>query len=202
MSLSKDGIPDDIYFEMFKNMFQIDVDISDDEWEVIKRNVKIARVPKNTIVLKPGEIETVARFIIDGVAKATHHGEEIYVDEFMTDFDFLNDSFSVFDEVPSMYSFQTITDCIWIEVSNLKKLTDENCKVQKVFLRNLNRFLKKFMDYNKKIRKQTAKERYIQYCETHPKVIKYAKVSDIASYFGITIQSLSRIRKEIVSDGF
>ncbi len=201
MPLSQNNISDNTYLEMFKNMFQIDVDISNDEWEVIKRNVKIARIPKNTIVLKPGEIETVARFVINGVAKATYHGEEIFIDSFMTDYDFMCDTFSVFDEVPSMYSFKTITDCLWIEIFDLKKFTNENCKVQKVFLRNINRYLKKFMDYNKQIRKKTAKERYIQYCETHPKVVKYAKVSDIASYFGVTVQSLSRIRNEIVTNG-
>lgn len=201
MSVKKEFVPEEFYIEALKKIFQIDVDISDEDWATMKMNMKVVKKPKNSIIFKRGEIETVARFIISGVIKSTYYGEETYLDSFMTDNDFLSDTFSLFDEQPSMYTFETVTDCLWIEVFDLKNFTDENCKIQKVFLRNINRYLKKFMDYNKQIRKQTAKERYVQYSKTHPEVIKHAKVTDIASYFGITVQSLSRIRKEIVSDG-
>lgn len=201
MSQTSKMFTDDYYFNFLRKSFQIDVEILDSEWQVLIKNFKLKTIPKNTVLLKPGDIETSARFFIEGVAKATYHGYDIYIDSFMSDNDFMCDTFSVFDEIPTLYTFETITDCIWIEVIDLKNFTDKNCKMQKVFLRSINRFLKTYMEYSKQIRKQTAKERYMQYCETHPKVVKYAKVSDIASYFGITVQSLSRIRNEIVTNG-
>lgn len=44
---------------------------------------------------------------------------------------------------------------------------------------------------------QSAKERYVSFVETYPNIEKSVKNYHIASYLGITTESLSRIRKEI-----
>lgn len=197
MPSNNSSIPYDVYFDILRNVFQTDVKFSNEEWIAVKKNLKFVSLSKNTIVTNPGQIETVGRFLIDGVVKTVFHGEETYVENFLTDKDFVCDAYSFFERVPSKYSIETITDCVWIETVNLRRLIEDNNKIQMLFLKYISRYLQKSYDYNKQIRKQTAKEQYIQYCKTYPKVVKYAKVSDLASYFGIKLQSLSRIRKEI-----
>jgi CRP-like cAMP-binding protein len=44
---------------------------------------------------------------------------------------------------------------------------------------------------------QTATERYLSFIKTHPNIEKRVKNYHIASYLGITTESLSRIRKEL-----
>lgn len=44
---------------------------------------------------------------------------------------------------------------------------------------------------------QSAKERYVSFISTYPKIEQTVKNYHIASYLGITTESLSRIRKEI-----
>lgn len=44
---------------------------------------------------------------------------------------------------------------------------------------------------------QTAEERYLRLMEEHPLLFQKAKLSHIASFLGVTQQSLSRIRKNI-----
>ncbi len=44
---------------------------------------------------------------------------------------------------------------------------------------------------------QTAEERYLRLIEEHPLLFQKAKLSHIASFLGITQQSLSRIRKNL-----
>ena len=43
----------------------------------------------------------------------------------------------------------------------------------------------------------TAKERYLSFIKTYPNIEQQVKNYHIASYLGITTESLSRIRKEI-----
>ena len=47
------------------------------------------------------------------------------------------------------------------------------------------------------IHTQTAEERYLHLMKEHPDLFQKAKLSHIASFLGITQQSLSRIRKNI-----
>lgn len=46
----------------------------------------------------------------------------------------------------------------------------------------------------------SAKERYLQFIHTYPNIEQNVKNYHIASYLGITTESLSRIRKEIASE--
>lgn len=47
------------------------------------------------------------------------------------------------------------------------------------------------------IHTETAEERYLKLMEEHPLLFQKAKLSRIASFLGITQQSLSRIRKNL-----
>jgi CRP-like cAMP-binding protein len=44
---------------------------------------------------------------------------------------------------------------------------------------------------------QSAKERYVSFINTYPNIEQTVKNYHIASYLGITTETLSRIRKEI-----
>jgi Mn-dependent DtxR family transcriptional regulator len=43
----------------------------------------------------------------------------------------------------------------------------------------------------------SAEERYLKFIKTYPKLLEQVPQNQIASYLGITPQSLSRIRKEL-----
>jgi len=45
---------------------------------------------------------------------------------------------------------------------------------------------------------KSAKERYIEFCETYPDIEKRLANYQIANYLGLKPESLSRIRKELV----
>lgn len=63
-----------------------------------------------------------------------------------------------------------------------KKLERSYATLQKRILRNLS---------------QSAKERYLSFTKEYPNIEQHVKNYHIASYLGITTESLSRIRKEI-----
>ena len=43
----------------------------------------------------------------------------------------------------------------------------------------------------------SASQRYLKFCDEHPEIIKFAPLKHIASYLGIDIATLSRIRKKV-----
>jgi hypothetical protein len=45
--------------------------------------------------------------------------------------------------------------------------------------------------------KQNAKQRYEELLKNHPNYIQYIPLNNLASFLGITIRHLSRLRKEI-----
>lgn len=60
-----------------------------------------------------------------------------------------------------------------------------------------------FMSFQKRILanlSQSAKERYLNFTRNYPNIEQYVKNYHIASYLGITTESLSRIRKEITQE--
>jgi len=48
----------------------------------------------------------------------------------------------------------------------------------------------------------TAKERYLEFIELYPNLLLRVPQWMIASYLGITPESLSRVRREIAKDSF
>ncbi|QHI34716.1 hypothetical protein IMCC3317_00590 [Kordia antarctica] len=66
-----------------------------------------------------------------------------------------------------------------------KKLERSYATLQKRILRNLS---------------QSAKERYLSFTKEYPNIEQYVKNYHIASYLGITTESLSRIRKDIAQN--
>ena len=84
-----------------------------------------------------------------------------------------------------------------MKLDTLNRLCDENHEVERfgrlLTLRMLMELNNKMMDLQFK----TAKERYLSLMEKHPDIFNRVNLGHIASYIGITIQSLSRIRSEV-----
>lgn len=76
-------------------------------------------------------------------------------------------------------------------ISHKVKSADQ--EIRKLFAEFAMTFSRRIMDIHTK----TADERYLKLMTEHPYLFQKAKLSHIASFLGITQQSLSRIRKNI-----
>ena len=84
-----------------------------------------------------------------------------------------------------------------------KKDFDEICKkIPKIAHVHIEKLEYAFAAFQKRILENltlSAKERYLNFITTYPNIEQSVKNYHIASYLGITTESLSRIRKEIIS---
>jgi CRP-like cAMP-binding protein len=95
-----------------------------------------------------------------------------------------------------------------IENATLYKVTRDAVEEIFVQLPKIESFIRKklersFVSFQKRILANlslNAKERYLNFTHDYPNIEQYVKNYHIASYLGITTESLSRIRKEIASE--
>ena len=140
-------------------------------------------------------------FICEGVLRVyyyTNKGEEntrYFVDENHLILDGLN---SAGNYIPSEY-LQAITDCKLITISkkDWKEISDTivgwDSIIQKIITKNHAEKLER----RSPLVSQDATTRYLEFMENFPMLTNRIPLSFIASYLGITQQSLSRIRKKI-----
>lgn len=109
---------------------------------------------------------------------------------------------SLFQRIPSQENLQAITDAVvWkIELDTFQKLYQN--------IEGFSEWGRSWMANQLFQAKQrsidmltiSATDRYLKLLKDNPQIIQKAALKHIASYLGVTDSSLSRIRKEIISD--
>lgn len=107
------------------------------------------------------------------------------------------DNISYFENTPSYFEMQTLTPCDILVMDGIAflKLIKTNNEIHRLTLKAINDYMKVNQKKQSLFQLQSAQERYLEFCESKREILKSVKLADLASYLGITQQSLSRIRK-------
>lgn len=186
-----------LHTERLKKLMFSKLPITNEEWEQFKSGLVLKTARKNRLLLSSDKKECCARLILKGIVKITHHEPVPYVFDFRKKDCFLCNVVSLTGKIKSDFSFETVTDCEWIE-TNSDNLIGLNDKVSQAFSLLIIDYMNRGHERASFLRIGNAEERYNHFCSLHPDVIRYAKQADIASYLDITTQSLSRIRKNLL----
>ncbi len=108
--------------------------------------------------------------------------------------------FSFFKEETNIINFQALEDSelLLITRDQLDKLREDNLSASKAFQNLFTEFAMKLSRRVMSVHTETAEYRYLKLIEEHPLIFQKAKLSHIATFLGVTQQSLSRIRKNLV----
>lgn len=188
------------YLNIFKDAIKKYSVLSEEEWKAILDTITIKTAPKDTILIMHGQHENAGRFILEGHIKVDYHDDEFYVFDFRSPLDAVCDTISVFEKKLSGFTLTTITKCTWIEIDtkNLIELTNSESAFKTFMLEKVNYYFKRSCENAALVRTHSAEERYQLFCKENPEIVKHAKLGDIASFLGMTQQSLSRIRKRLL----
>jgi CRP-like cAMP-binding protein len=181
------------YILQFANLNKEQVDL------IISKATEI-ELRKDDYFLEAGKIPRQIGFIVSGVIRACFYnntGEEI-TRCFIPDNNLVVDHDSFESKVASAVYLQASTDCKLIVFS--KKDWDDLSQVIVDWDSIKNKMIQKCM-YQILTKtptiSQDASTRYLEFLENFPTLANRVALSHIASYLGITQQSLSRIRKNI-----
>ena len=190
-------------FQHVKTFVNHLVPLSEEEWDAAYPYIKQRRLKKNEYFVNEGDIARYISFTNEGYLRVfyNHDGNEITRD-ISPLHSFVTALPSFVSRTPSFEIIQAITDCelLIIHKDNLEKLYESHNHWQKVGRRIMEEM---FVDTQRRIYAlitQTAEMRYKMMMKQFPDIFLHVPLQYIASYLGITSQSLSRLRKTVVFD--
>lgn len=175
--------------------------MTDEELDISFRYFRPESLAAKTYFLKEGKVANRLAFLRSGMMRSFIYNDN--ADDITTHF-FLPGTvvisiYSFNRQVPARESIITLEDCevLVIGYQEMQELMEKVPAWKKVAA-DTDQY-KFHQEMNRNIRFQTlsAKERYLQLMEKHPEVIRCAPLKHIASYIGVDIATLSRLRRRI-----
>lgn len=155
---------------------------------------------KNNFVLKQDTICKHMYFIEKGMVRIFYLKDGRDVTEwFAFDQQFCFSIMSYFQGVPSNLVIQCLEDCeiIYFPKDRLEKLSDQNLEISKFYRSLFADSLVGSQVRMESIQFETAQQRYQSLMDNNPEIIQRAPLKYIASFLGITFETLSRIRHQL-----
>ncbi len=155
------------------------------------------QVPKNYFLLKENTVSDYIYFIRKGIVRIYYFKNEKEVTEWIAlDEQFFLSITSFFQRKPSHLIIQTIepSDVYGIYHNTLMALADQYHDVERLLRKMVTLSLIFSQERMDRIQFESAQHRYEKLLQTTPEIIRRVPLTYIASFLGITLETLSRIR--------
>lgn len=166
-------------------------------WETFASFCEWTSFRKNEVIKAAGSVETAGYFILKGAGAALVWKEHQMVClDFLLEHDFFGDTMSLYTGEPSPVETVALEDSEMLKISreNIHKLKETEIG-RLLFLRGAEDDFVKKQKQQIDLLLKTAEQRYRDLQKERPDLILRLPQKYIASYLGITTQSLSRLRK-------
>ncbi len=188
-------------FDLLRRQIEKRITLTDEEFARCTAFFVSRKVRKKQFLLQEGNVCTHIAFVTSGCLRAytiDRKGEE-HIIQFAIEDWWISDLHSFLSGSPATYNIDALEDSevLLLEKESRDKLLDAVPKLERYFrlLQEAN-----YVASHKRINDSlsaSAEERYVTFLKTYPALVERVPQSQIASYLGITPQSLSRIRKEL-----
>ncbi len=188
-------------FDLFRKHIEKRTHLSDADFEVVKTYFVPKKFRKKQFLLHEGDVCRHIGFVNSGCLreytidnKGTEHIIQFAIEDW-----WVSDLNSFLSGEPAEFNIDALQDSeiLLLEKSARHNLLNECPKMERFF-----RILieSNHVANHKRIANSlsaSAEERYLKFIKTYPELFEQIPQNHIASYLGITPQSLSRIRKEL-----
>ncbi|WP_017258907.1 Crp/Fnr family transcriptional regulator [Pedobacter arcticus] len=176
------------------------VSFSHDELNDILSHFEKEQVQKNKLLVKQGQVCRTLYFVEKGIGRSYYlkeDGKEITQWFFGEDV-FMASADSFFNQSPSDYYVEILEESVLycISYEKMELLLAKYHQMEKFARLLVTQMLTKVVQKLNAIQFQTAKERYDYMTSEFPNISHRVALGHIASYLGMTQETLSRVRKE------
>jgi CRP-like cAMP-binding protein len=175
--------------------------LTEEEINDIVEHLSVQQFKKGTILLHEGAVSTLCYFVLKGCVRqfCTVNEEERTV-EFYTENQTVVLFSSYGQQTPSKYSFVCAEDCTLIvgDMAQEQAMYDQFPKLASITRGMVEQHFGKTQEDFATFITSSAEERYTRLLATRPDVFQRVPQHHIASYLGVTPESLSRIRKRML----
>jgi CRP-like cAMP-binding protein len=156
---------------------------------------------KGDVLLTPGHAVTHQYFVLDGCLRTyyiTGTGKE-YTLQFAVNDWWISDYTAFFTGGNATFYIDCVKDAVVYKISkdSMEQLYRQVPQIERFFRIKMERF---FASFQKRILDGlalTAEEKYLRFIKAYPSIEQHIKNYHLASYLGITTESLSRVRHEL-----
>lgn len=155
------------------------------------------QVPAQHFLLREQSVSDYFYFIEEGVARIFYHKHEKQITEWIAmDGNFFLSITSYFERTPSILNIQTLEPSLVYGIHNhdFMRLASEYHEVETLLRKMVTRSLIMSQYRMDSIQFESAQQRYEKLLENSPGILQRVPLTYIASFLGVTLETLSRIR--------
>lgn len=187
----------DRYFEIFNKR----VPLTEEDQELIKNYLTVKKLRKRQYLLQEGDVCHVVAFVEKGALRLYRVNEDgtEHIVQFTLDGSFITDLYSFLTNEPSIYNIDAIEDSELVLIS--RSASDELRKVSAKYQEFIFQATSEaYIQLERRITSTISlalEERYQDLMTNYPDIIQRVPQYMIASYMGLTPETLSRVRNRI-----
>jgi CRP-like cAMP-binding protein len=189
-------------YELIKDNLNQKVNLPEEDFRTFTSLLKFRKLRKRQYLVGEGEVCEYIAFVNKGMLRSyteTRKGEE-YIVQFASEDHWLSDLYSFLSRRPALYNIDALED------SEVLLISRENLELAYERIPGMERFFRLLLQNSYVATQhrlvaslsQTAEEKYLSLLEKHPSILQRVPLHQIASYLGITPESLSRIRRQLL----
>jgi CRP-like cAMP-binding protein len=175
--------------------------LSDADWASVEKYLVRMEIKKETILLQEGKICRYLYFLESGLLRffIVKNGND--VTKYFTEIPYCFTSIKSFEaQIPATESIETLEDTVLWAMAFDSVQALQNIPAWNTFTRKLIQEVQTFTDeILEEIQTETAENRYKKMLTDNDPLLQRVPLKHLASYLGIAPQSLSRIRKNVIS---
>jgi len=178
-------------------------ELDDLEWDYLQRNCELIRLPAKEIIIEEGKIQKNLFFLTSGLVRGFYvdeKGDEITI-RFINHTGWITHYSSLVSNTPSKYIFQILEESEMVVLpyhvvqngyKSFRGLEKFGRLIAENVLITLQSRIEQFQFLN-------AEERYLSFVEEYPELFGRVSISHLCTYLGMKRQTLTRIRKKIIT---
>ena len=173
--------------------------LSDEAYDVFMNFVIKKEYPKGEILIEHGKKNEFVFFLISGSAKSYNFKDSKQICLWFAFESHCIATIRSFDDLISQETVELLEDSelIQIKLGDLMTLSNQFTSISSLMLQLLKEHIL-FLEYKMNgLQFMTSAERYDKLIRDYPEVLQRVSLTDIASYLGISRETLSRIRRKI-----
>ncbi|AKD57155.1 Crp/Fnr family transcriptional regulator [Spirosoma radiotolerans] len=189
-------------FHTFLNQYQ---QIPATDFDLICQHMQWRTIKAGDHLLEQGKTARELFFVTNGILKiisTSEKGNEV-IQFFVKENKFCTVLYSFMGQVVSQEGIMAATDGAVFVFSRpqLHRLYQQLPSVKELFEGIIQQALLDKIQLRNSLMGEEATTRYLKFMAQHPDILQRVPLSDVASYLGITQQSLSRIRRNLTLSG-
>lgn len=194
-------IKNSIYTSILNHLNKV-ITLSESEQLEFTSILEEIKISKKNFIIEPGDLVDSEYYVVSGCLEAYYLDEtgDKHIIQFAVEDWWISDFEAFFNKVPAKLYLETIENSTLLAINRdaLEILYTRIPQFERFFrIKTTNAFVSLRTRILSTLQK-SGKERYLEFCETYPKIEQRVPNYHIANYLGLKPESLSRIRKEVI----